>query len=63
MPIAGVIGAWGIAKRNKLKKEKDVKAATQLCLTESGYNVVGWKHDKKQKRIKRTKAAAEKPEA
>ena len=56
MPIAGVIGAWGVAKRSKLKKEKDVKAATQLCLTESGYTVSGWKHDKKQKPIKRTKA-------
>lgn len=58
MPIVGVIGAWGIAKRSKLKKEREVKAATQLCLAENGYAVSGWKHDKKQKRIKRTKAAA-----
>jgi hypothetical protein len=55
MPIVGVIGAWGMAKRSKAKKEKEVKAATKLCLTESGYDVAGWKHDKKQKRIKRTK--------
>jgi uncharacterized protein YcfJ len=58
MPIAGVIGAWGMAKRSKLKKEKEVKAATQLCLTENGYTVAAWKHDKKQKRIKRIKAPA-----
>jgi hypothetical protein len=61
MPIAGVIGAWGIAKRSTLKKEREVKAATQLCLAENGYPVTGWKTDKKQKRIKRTKAAAAKP--
>jgi hypothetical protein len=58
MPIAGVLGAWGMAKRSKLKKEKEVKAATQLCLAENGYTVANWKHDKKQKRIKRTKVAA-----
>jgi hypothetical protein len=58
MPIAGVIGAWGMAKRSKVKKEREVKAATQLCLTENGYAVSGWKADKKQKRIKRTKKAA-----
>jgi hypothetical protein len=58
MPVVGVIGAWGIAKRSKLKKEKEVKAATQLCLAENGYTVADWKHDKKQKRIKRTKTAA-----
>jgi hypothetical protein len=58
MPIAGVIGAWGMAKRSKVKKEREVKAATQLCLTENGYTVSGWKADKKQKRIKRAKKAA-----
>jgi hypothetical protein len=58
MPIAGVIGAWGMAKRSKLKKEREIKAATQLCLAENGYAVTGWKTDKNQKRIKRTKKAA-----
>jgi hypothetical protein len=58
MPIVGVLGAWGMAKRSKTKKEKEVKAATQLCLTENGYTVEKWEHDKKQKRIKRTKAPA-----
>lgn len=58
MPIAGVIGAWGIAKHSKLKKEREVKAATQLCLAENGYAVTGWKTDKNQKPIKRTKTKA-----
>ena len=51
-PVIGVVGAWGIAKRNKNKKEKEIKAATALCLSELGYTVDEWKVDKDQKRIK-----------
>lgn len=56
MPVVGVVGAWGIAKRNKLKKEREIKAATSLCLSENGYSVASWKADKNQPRIKRQKA-------
>ena len=56
MPVVGVVGAWGIAKRNKLKKEREIKAATSLCLSENGYSVASWKADKSQPRIKRQKA-------
>ena len=52
MPVAGVLGAWGLAKAKKNKKEKEVKAALGLCLSELGYTVSDWKVDKKQKRIK-----------
>jgi hypothetical protein len=52
MPVAGVIGAWGMAKRSKLKKEREIKAATGLCLSELGYDVAGWEESKTQKRIK-----------
>jgi len=54
MPVVGIAGAWGIAKRNKLKKEREIKAATSLCLSEYGYKVEGWDVDKRQKRIKPT---------
>ena len=55
MPVVGVVGAWGVAKRNKLKKEREIKAATTLCLAENGYAVTSWKADKSQVRIKRQK--------
>jgi hypothetical protein len=50
-PVIGVVGAWGIAKRAKNKKEREIKAATALCLSELGYTVDKWKVDKGQKRI------------
>lgn len=52
MPIVGVAAAWGLAKNRRLKKEKEVKEATALCLSETGYTVSGWKRDKNQKPIK-----------
>ncbi len=51
MPVIGIAGAWGIAKRNKVKKEREIKAATALCLSEYGYDVEAWKVDKDQERI------------
>ena len=60
MPVAGVLGAWGIAKASKNRKEREVKSALGLCLSELGYTVSDWKADKKQKRIElpKTKRAA-----
>jgi hypothetical protein len=51
-PFIGLAGAWGIAKRNKNRKERDIKQATGLCLSELGYTVDGWKVAKNQERIK-----------
>lgn len=51
-PVAALAGAWGIAKRSKLKKERAIKGATGLCLAEHGYSVAGWERAKHQKRIK-----------
>jgi predicted NUDIX family NTP pyrophosphohydrolase len=55
-PVIGIAGAWGVAKRSKNRKEKEVKAATALCLSELGYTVEGWKVAKDQERIKLPKA-------
>lgn len=55
MPIVGVAAAWGLAKNRRLKKEKEIKEATALCLSETGYTVSGWKRDKTQKPIKMPK--------
>ena len=55
MPIVGVAAAWGLAKNRRLKKEKEIKSATALCLSETGYTVTGWKRDKNQKPIKMPK--------
>ena len=54
-PVIGVVGAWGIAKRAKNKKEREVKSATALCLSELGYTVDKWKVAKGQKRIEISK--------
>ena len=50
MPVIGVAAAWGVAKANKAKKEKDVKEATALCLSELGYTVSEWKVAKRPKK-------------
>jgi hypothetical protein len=55
MPIVGVAAAWGLAKNRRLKKEKEIKEATALCLSETGYTVSGWQRDKNQKPIKMPK--------
>ncbi len=51
-PFIGLAGAWGVAKRSKNKKEREIKGATALCLSELGYSVDTWKVAKDQKRIK-----------
>jgi hypothetical protein len=50
-PVIGVVGAWGMAKRSKNRKEREIKEATALCLSELGYTVQDWKPAKSQKRI------------
>ena len=60
-PVIGIAGAWGMAKRSKNKKEREVKEATSLCLSELGYTVDSWKVAKDQKRIKPSGAKAAKP--
>jgi hypothetical protein len=42
LPVVGVLGAWGVAKKKKLKKESRIKAETAMCLEESGYRVADW---------------------
>jgi hypothetical protein len=42
LPVVGVLGAWGMAKKKKLKKEGKVKDNTAACLGENGYQVAGW---------------------
>jgi len=42
MPVVGVAAAWGLAKAQKKKKERELKDAMTLCLTETGYKVTGW---------------------
>ena len=61
MPIVGVAAAWGLAKNRRLKKEKVIKEATALCLSETGYTVSGWKRDKNQKPIKMQKEDRDAP--
>ncbi|QNM82975.1 hypothetical protein H8M03_01005 [Sphingomonas sabuli] len=41
-PIAAVLGAWGISKAKKSKKERIIKAATAECLEGAGYAVAEW---------------------
>jgi hypothetical protein len=52
MPVAAVLGAWGLAKAKKGKKERDVKQALGTCLSENGYSVTGWAVDQERKPIK-----------
>ena len=61
IPIVGVAAAWGLAKNRRLKKEKEIKQATALCLSETGYTVSGWKRDKNQKPIKALKKDRDAP--
>ena len=58
-PVAALAGAWGVAKRSKLKKEKTIKGATGVCLAEHGYSVAGWERAKHQKRIRPDRKRAE----
>ena len=56
MPFVGVGAAWGLAKVKKQKKERDVKTAMALCLTENGYPVDEWKVASRQERKERRAA-------
>jgi hypothetical protein len=42
LPFVAVAGAWGMAKKKKNKKERQVQQVMAGCLTERGYPVVGW---------------------
>lgn len=42
VPVVGVGAAWGIAKAQKTRKERAIKAATGLCLAQRGYVVAEW---------------------
>jgi uncharacterized membrane protein YfcA len=53
MPLVGVGAAWGMAKRKKNKKEREIKQATALCLSEHGYTVGSWDVAKKRKKTPR----------
>lgn len=48
-PVIGLVGAWGVAKHNKNRKERETKEAISLCLSESGYAVSAWERAKRQK--------------
>ena len=41
-PVVGVAAAVGMAKHKRAKKERVIKNATSLCLSEAGYQVAGW---------------------
>lgn len=64
MPVVGVGAAWAMAKRKKNRKERDIKQAIALCLSEHGYVVVDWELGKKRARAEaHTAAAARRAEA
>jgi hypothetical protein len=46
-PVVAVVGAWGLAKSKKLKKEKAIQSATAQCLGERGYQVADWERVKR----------------
>ena len=48
MPVVGIAAAWGMAKRSKLRKEREIKSATALCLAEQGHQVAGWERTKRK---------------
>lgn len=48
VPVLGVAAAWGLSKNRKLKKEREIKSAMKLCLSEQGYAVDGWRKAKRR---------------
>lgn len=58
MPLVGVGAAWGMAKRKKNRKEREIKGATALCLSEHGYAVTGWEVGKRRTKANAAKGAA-----
>ena len=57
MPVVGVGAAWAMAKRKKNRRERDIKQATALCLSEHGYVVADWELAKKRARDEAKKSA------
>ena len=57
-PVVGVAAAVGMAKHKRARKEREIKGATALCLSEAGYQVEGWT---KVKRRSAAKAKAAEP--
>ena len=60
-PVGLVLGAYGLSKVKKAKKEKAVKAATADCMASAGYKVDDWRV--MSKREARTLDAAAKSKA
>ncbi|HZF43043.1 MAG TPA: hypothetical protein VEZ48_06505 [Sphingomonadaceae bacterium] len=50
LPVFGIAAAWGVAKAQKAKKERDVRKAMQACLFEQGHEVAGWEVAPKRKK-------------
>ncbi len=46
-PVVAVIGAWGLAKSKKLKKERAIQQAIAQCLDGRGYQVADWVRPKR----------------
>ncbi len=49
VPVVSVLGAWGLAKARKSKKERAIKTATATCLADKGYQVQDWEVAKKRR--------------
>ena len=47
-PVVGVAAAVGMAKHKRAKKEREIKTATALCLSEAGYQVSDWTKTKRR---------------
>lgn len=50
VPVLGVAAAWGLSKRRKARKEREIKSAMGLCLSEQGYTVDSWRVAKKRRK-------------
>ena len=58
LPVVGVAAAWGVAKARKANKEREVKDATALCLSEAGYMVSDWTVAKRRRPVGTASVAA-----
>lgn len=50
LPFVAVAGAWGLAKKKRLKKEKKIQTLVGQCLADGGYTVSDWSRAKKTSR-------------
>lgn len=57
IPGVGAFAAWGVAKAQKGKKERELKDAMGLCLKETGYDVSGFKAAKGEEKAELKKLA------